>query len=159
MDATIAAPRQSGWSRPFLAVIGGAALLIVAGIVVAVVVAHNRGTTQYSAGSPQGTVQRYLTLLQAGNTDRAYRMTQLPEFGVGLMTRADFNQQFSSWGQTAHQVTLDSTRVSGSEASVTVQISSFSGGPLGASSNSNRVTFTLNRVHGRWLITGPTYLP
>jgi hypothetical protein len=158
MDTSVAAPPQSGSSRAFLAVIAGAALLVVAGIMVAVGITHTHQATRYPPNSPQKTVQRYLNLLQNGKTDRAYQLAQIDGFDGGLMTLAEFDQQFASWGQTSHQVTLDSTTVDGGNAVVNVQISSFSGGPLGATTDSNRVTFTLIKSNGRWLVTGPSYL-
>jgi hypothetical protein len=159
LETSVAAPRWSGWSAAFVAVIAGAVLLTVAGIIVAIVVTHNQGTTRYAPDSPEGAVQRYLNLLQDGKTDQAYRLTQIDGFDGGVMTRAEFNQQFASWSQTSHQVTLNSTTVSGGDATVTVQISSFSGGPFGTSTDSTRVSITLTKTGGRWLITGPPYLP
>lgn len=160
MEASVATPRRSLWAPGLIAIIAGAVLLIVAGIVLAAVLSHTRQTVTYPPNSPAGTVQRYLTLLQNGKTDQAYRLTRISDYGpVGTMTRAEFAQQFASWSQTSHQVTLDSTSVSRQDATVTVQISSFSGGPFGASSESNRAVFTLVKDIGRWLITGPPYLP
>lgn len=160
MEASTATPRRSPWTPAFLAVIGGAVLLIVAGVILAVILSHTQQAVTYPANSPEGTVQRYLNLLQSGKLDQAYRMTQITDYGPeGTMTRAEFAQQFASWSQSSHQVTLDSTTSGQGEASVTVQISSFSGGPFGASSDSNRVVFTLTKTSSRWLITGPPYLP
>lgn len=159
METSVAAPRRSGWNVAFVAVVAGAVLLIVAGIIVAIVITHNQGTARYDPASPQGTVQRYLNLLQNGKTDQAYRLTHITDFAGHVMTRAEFTQQFASWSQTSHQVTLDSTTVSGRDATVTVQISSFSGGPFGTSTDSTRVSITLSKTGGRWLITGPPYLP
>lgn len=161
MEASAATPRRSPWGWAFLAVMGGAVLLLVAGIILAAVLSHNEQTVTYQLTSPEGTVQRYLNLLQSGKVDAAYRMTQITDYGPGgTMTRAMFDQQFAGWSQTSHQVTLlDPVTVSRGAASVPVQISSFSGGPLGASTDSNRVVFTLTKSGRRWLITGPPYLP
>jgi hypothetical protein len=161
MEASAVTSRRSPWGRAFLAVIGGAVLLLLAGIVIAAVLAHTKQAVTYRPNSPEGTVQRYLNLLQDGKLDQAYRMTQITDYGPGgTMTRAMFDQQFASWSQTSHQVTLlDPTTVGRGEATVPVQISSFSGGPLGASTDSNRVVFTLTKSGGHWLITGPPYLP
>lgn len=160
MEASIATPRRSPWAPGFLAIIAGAVLLIVAGIVLAAVLSRTEQTVTYAPNSPEGTVQRYLNLLQSGKIDAAYRLTRISNFGPeGTMNRAEFAQQFAAWSQTSHQVTLDSTVVSRRDATVVVQISTFSGGPFSASSNSNRAVFTLSKIGGRWLITGPMYLP
>lgn len=160
MEASVATPRRSPWAPGFLAVIAGAVLLIVAGIVFAAVLSHSSHTVTYAPNGPQGTVQRYLNLLQSGKTDQAYRLTRISDYGpMGTISRAQFAQQFASWSQTSHQVTLNSTTAAHRDATVVVQISSFSGGPFGASTDSNRVVFTLSKIGGRWLITGPPYLP
>lgn len=159
MEASVAAPRRSPWNLPFLAVIGGAILLLIAGIVLSVVLSHSEQTVTYRPNSPQRTVQRYLNLLQSGKTDAAYSLTDITNFGPGTMSRAQFDQQFASWSGTSHQVTMGSTMVAGRSATVTVEISSFSGGPFGASTGSNRVAITLEKIGGRWLVTGPPYLP
>jgi hypothetical protein len=158
-EARAVTSTHRGWEWAFLAVFGGAVLLVVAGVILAVVIAHNEGVTSFPRNSPEGTVQRYLRLLQCGNTDRAYTMTEIADFGPGAMSRAQFDQQFASWSQTSHQVSLQMTTLQKGSASVAVEISSFSGSPFGASSNSTRVIFTLIRSGRGWLITGPPYLP
>lgn len=158
MEAGIAAPPHSPWGWAFLAVIAGAVLLMGAGIALAAVRAHSQQAA-YRPASPEGRVQRYFNLLQSGKTDQAYDMTAIADYGSGFMTRWEFHQQFDSWSQSSHQVTLESTTVAGGHASVTVDISSFSGGPFGASAGSNRVTITLDKTQKGWIITGPPYLP
>lgn len=159
MATTVVAPRRSRSGWPFLAIIAGAVLLMLAGIVVAVIVSHNEAATTYDPSTPEGTVQRYLSLLQSGKTDQAYGMTRLTDYGGQLVDRARFHEMFDNWGQNSHQVTLNSTTLSHSHASVRAEISSFSGGPFGASTDSSPVTFTLFKTGGRWLITGPSYIP
>lgn len=145
--------------RPIWLLMAGVAVLLVAGVIVAVV-ASNQKAASYAPNSPEGTVQRYLTYLQNGEVDKAYDIGDLQYGPTGeRMSRADFHQQFDSWSQTSHRVTLVRSMRSGNEATVTVDISSFSAGPLGSSNQTQRTTFTLVRQGKGWRITGPNYLP
>ncbi|GAC1474107.1 MAG: hypothetical protein PVSMB7_28810 [Chloroflexota bacterium] len=151
-DTEGAAQTNTGLGRSFWLLIGAVGLLLIVGIVVAVVGTRSNGTS-YPANSPEGTVQRYVVLLQSGKVDRAYAMTDL------IDTRQEFHNQFDSWNKDSHRVTLVHTYKHGSEASVTVDVGTFSGGPYGASDNTQRTTFTLQRHGVGWRIVGPEYLP
>ena len=137
--------------RSLLVLLGGAAALLAAGVVVALV-AVRQPETAYPAHSPQGTVATYLRLLQNGKVDTAYALVAMD------MDRERFHEQFDTWSQTPHRVTLLQASTSGSDASVTVEIAAFSAGPFGASDRTSRQTFTLVRQGGAWRITGPEYL-
>ena len=137
--------------RSLLVLLGGAAALLAAGVVVALV-AVRQPETAYPAHSPQGTVATYLRLLQDGKVDVAYALVAMD------MARQQFHQQFDTWGQTPHRVTLLQAGTSGSDASVTVEIAAFSPGAFGPSDRTSRQTFTLVRQGGAWRITGPEYL-
>jgi hypothetical protein len=137
--------------RSLLVLLGGAAALLAAGVVVALV-AVRQPETAYPAHSPQGTVATYLRLLQKGRVDTAYALVAMD------MDRERFHEQFDTWSQTPHRVTLLQAGTSGSDASVTVEIAAFSAGPFGASDRTSRQTFTLVRQGGAWRITGPEYL-
>jgi hypothetical protein len=143
----VTSSRRSLWA--LTAVVGA---LLLAGIVVGIVAARG-GTTSYAPSSPEGRVQRYLGLLQDGNVDQAYGMTDL-----GL-TRSEFHSRFDGWSQQSHRVTLAHSYTHGTEAAVTVDVSTFSAGPFGSSDSSQRMTFTLTRNRTTWRIDGPTYLP
>ena len=129
--------------RSLLVLLGGAGALLAAGVVVALV-AVRQPETAYPAHSPQRTVATYLRLLQDGRVDTAYALV--------------FHEQFDTWSQTPHRVTLLQAGTSGPDASVTVEIAAFSAGPFGASDQTHRQTFTLVRQGGAWRITGPEYL-
>ena len=116
--------------------------------------AARRGDTAYPAGSPEATLSAYLRLLQDGQVDRAYALVS-PAMGV---TPPDFHQQYDTWGQQSHRVTLVRSTVAGGSASVTVDITTFSAGPFGASDDTSRQTFTLAHGRGGWRVTGPVYL-
>lgn len=149
--------QTTGWRSTMFLVCGVIALLIV-GIVVAII-ASRRPAATFPPDSAPGTVARYLRLLQDGKVDQAYGMTDIslgPE--TFPETRSDFHQQFDSWGQTSHRVTLLRTHVAGTSASVTVQIAAFNGNVLGGSDQTSEQTFTLMRRGKTWRITGPPYL-
>ena len=137
--------------RSLLVLLGGAGALLAAGVVVALV-AVRQPETAYPAHSPQGTVATYLRLLQDGKVDTAYALVAMD------MDRERFHEQFDTWSQTPHRVTLLQAGTSGPDASVTVEIAAFSAGAFGASDRTSRQTFTLVRQGGAWRITGPEYL-
>lgn len=150
-----------------VALIAGAAALIVAGVVVAVI-ASRQPAASYPADSPQGTVATYLRLLQDGQVDEAYAVTSFepaqypgPYPGsyplLAPMSRDQFHQAFDGWSQVPHQVVLLRSSTAADRASVTVEIASFRPDLLGGDLRSH-VTFTLVRTAGTWRITGPSYL-
>jgi len=136
-----------------LAVIAAMAVLLAAAGVVASNAARQPDTS-YPPGSPQATVSSYLHLLQDGQVDRAYALVS-PDMGV---TAQDFHQQYDTWGQRSHRVTLVQFNTTSQSASVTVDIATFAAGPFGASDQTRRDTFTLAREDGKWRMTGPEYL-
>ncbi|HEX6509278.1 MAG TPA: hypothetical protein VF221_16750 [Chloroflexota bacterium] len=156
MEHTIETPaaeqQRQATNRSLWILLIGVVVLLFAGIATAVVVSRG-GPAVKPAGTPTGTIQRYMALLQNGEVDRAYAMTSRWE------DRRIFHDEFDSWSQSSHRVTLVRSTVDGSNAAVTVDISSFSGGPFGAAEDTNRVTFPLMRHGKRWLVTGSDYLP
>lgn len=132
--------------------VAGVAGLIVAGVVVTLVVSR-QPPHSYPAGTPTGTVQRYLALLQKGEVDRAYEMTSRWE------PRSAYHAQFDGWGQVSHQVVLVRSTTGRRYSTVTVEISTFSAGPAGPSGDTAPTTFTLHRSGRRWQITGPEFIP
>ncbi len=147
--------------RSVLGLIAGMAALLVAAGVVASYAAHQQDTV-YPPDSPQAIVSSYLHLLQDGQVDRAYALVSADRGATppdsGRITLQDFHRQYDAWGQRSHRVTLVRSHIEGSNASVTVDIATFSGGTFGAGDQTERQTFTLARQDGAWLITGPEYL-
>jgi len=141
--------------RSIAILIGAVALLLLAGIALALV-ATRRPEASFPPDSPEGTVATYLRLLQDGRVDEAYDMTALE--GPPTMTRQMFHQQLDRWSETPHRVTLLRSSATGDRASVTVEIAAFSPGPFDTGDRSSQQTFTLVRRDGGWLITGPPYL-
>lgn len=158
-ETTQTVPAAKRVDRSLLVLIAGSLLLLVAGVAVTLAVTH-RAETTYPAGSPPATVAAYLRLLQDGKVDQAARLTDFPidAFPGGPMTRETFHQAFDGWSQRSHRVTLLRVDKRGTQASVRVEISSFSATPLGSSQDTSDQTFTLVHRHAGWRITGPPYL-
>lgn len=145
--------------RSTVVLIAGMIAILAIGTVVAFTIGRSRETT-YPVGSPQRAVSDYLRLLQSGQVDEAYLKSDIrggPD-SSGSLSREQFHAQFDSWGSQSHRVTLIRASTHQSEASVTVEISTFSGGTFGTSDQTNQQTFTLERVGRNWIITGPAYL-
>lgn len=160
MDANRVDPRRWLWDWQFLAVITGVILLTFAGIFLVSVFIQSQQPVKYGLDSPRGTIQRYLNLLQAGTTNRAYTMTDIIEYEpTHRMSRAEFYRRFFSWSLIAHHLIFDAIRVRDTSAMVSTDILSYQRGRYGAPLGSSQVTFTLTKVGSRWLITGPSRLP
>jgi hypothetical protein len=140
--------------RSMMVLLVGAAGLLVAGVLVAIVSSHRPATT-FPADSPEAAVASYLRLLQDGQVDEAYMMTA---FTQPTITREDYHQRFDSWSEQPHRVTLVRSSTAGDLATVTVETSTFRPGLFGADDSTVQQTVTLVRRQGNWLITGPGYL-
>jgi hypothetical protein len=146
--------------KSLLGRVGGTGALLVMGIVVALA-AVRQPEAHYPAHSPEGTVATYLGLLQNGQVDSAYALTAMDAGSLPMeqpMSLENFHQQYDQWGQRTHRAVLVRSSVRGQVATVTVDLSSFTGSVFGASDTTNRLTFTLRRHAGGWLITGPAYI-
>ena len=153
---TEATPRV-GRSRSISPLFGAVSLLIIVGVVLAFI-GLRRPTAAYPLHSPQRAVQTYLDRLQSGKVDQAYRMTVLTPDYPADTSLAGFHRQWDSWSQTSHRITLVRSNQSGGLASVTVDVAAFTPTDLPSSEQTSRVTFTLERLHGTWYITGPSDL-
>ena len=145
--------------RSLFMILAGAGVLLVIGVVVAVL-SIRQPETAFAPGSPEGAVSTYLQLLQNGQVDQAYAMTSF-EMGPPYyesMTREQFHQQFDAWSQAPHRVTLLRSSSSGSQASVTVEISTFQPDLFASADRTFQQTFTLTQRDVAWVITGPGYL-
>ncbi len=142
--------------RSLLILAAGTALLLLCGTVVGLAAGH-QSPPAYPRNSPQAAVATYLRLLQNGQVDAAFQMTDFGGWGT-TMSLDNFHQQYDTWSQRAHRVTLVQSQLTGDTASITVDISTFSGGAFGASDQTSRQTFTLERLSKGWLITGPEYI-
>ena len=127
-----------------LAVVVGALVVLAAA---AAVLSSTRGTTHYAAGSPEATVQAYLTAVLQGDTERA----------AGYLAPSGGCDQ----GDLAGVTVADSTRVNlvhtttGTDtAQVRVAVDrSDEGGPFAVGESEEHV-YHLTRTGGRWLLEG-----
>ncbi len=139
--------------------LAGACVLLLAGLLVALLAAR-QPQASFAPGSPEAAVTSYLGLLQNGQVDEAFGMAALetgPPFHEAV-TREQFHERFDAWSQSPHRVTLLRSSVSGDNASVTVEISTFRPDLFPAADRTVQQTFTLSRRDGAWTITGPTYM-
>jgi hypothetical protein len=157
VDDTSASVTQPRSALKWFAVLGA---LAAVGLTLALF-ALRQPAKSYPKGSPEHAVATYLDYLQQGNVDGAYDMTSFSPSAESGDPRSNFHQQWDGWNARSHRVTVVRTSRFGRGASVTVDVEAISGGPIGASGTTNRVTFTLQREHGAWRITGPAfaYLP
>lgn len=137
--------------RSLLIPIVATMLLLIVGVVVALAAGRGPEAT-FPPHSPQAAVAAYLRLLQNGQVDAAYQMTDL------TVPLDQFHQEYDNWSQQSHRVVLVQAQAHGDSASVTVDVSWFSGGAFGASDQTYRQMFTLERESEHWRITGPEYL-
>lgn len=127
-----------------LAVVVGVLVVLAAA---AAVLSATRGTTHYAAGSPEATVQAYLSAVLQGDTERA----------AGYLSPSGRCDQEDLAGVTV----ADSTRVNlvhtttGTDAA-RVQVAvdrSDEGGPFAGGESEDHV-YHLTRTGGRWLLEG-----
>ncbi len=138
--------------RSVLGLLAGSVVLLVVGVVVAIATTRQPAAS-YQPGSPEATVAEFVRLIEDGELDEAYELTAIP----GL-SRERFQEQFNYRSETSRRVTLVRSDVEGEEATVVVDITTFSSGDtLGGSDYSYRETYRLRRESGRWLITSPEY--
>lgn len=140
--------------RSLLILIVSTILLLALGTVVALA-AGDRAPAAYPRTSPQAAVSTYLRLLQSGQVDAAYQLTAFSDVN---MSDINFHQEYDTWSQQSHRATLVQVQSSPDAANVTVDLATFSGGAFGASDQTSRQTFMLERFAGAWHITSPEYL-
>jgi len=121
-------------NRSILLIGAGILALVVLSVVVVLVV--RRGPPSFPAGSPQAAMAGYLTAWDDNDIEAAYGF--LSDSVRQQVSLADYQQavdQYGSFNQPNHQVTID--RVDGSGKSVTLQLTveEFYGDGLSASAS------------------------
>jgi ketosteroid isomerase-like protein len=112
--------------------------------------------------TPDGVVTAFILAIQAGNAAEAWSYVspdatgpgppQSPE-GKPAANRDEFQREVDGTrGQARSRVRILSVSRSGGSATVDIEVTSFSGSPLGGAS-SRDVSVTLARQGGSWLIT------
>lgn len=122
------------------------AVLVAALAVIAALVAANRTPPSPDLGTPEGVVQEYVIAVLDGDQER---METFLDPALGCEAPFPFFTQ-----PRPASLSVVSTRVSGSSATVVVEITEGGGGPLPGGSSTHRETFSLVSRDGRWLIAG-----
>lgn len=155
-STTASRPRRDPFLIGILA--GIVVLLVVAGASVALL---RQPARELPADTPGGAVQRFLAALERQDYDAAYgylsdRMARKPtreEFTRHNATERNYQEQQS-------RIRIDTEKVNGDNATVTVSITHFStrSGPFsGSSEYTTSETFTLQREDGAWHVTALPY--
>ncbi|MCL4540973.1 MAG: hypothetical protein M1396_01325 [Chloroflexi bacterium] len=145
------------WS--FVILVSGIILVLGLGIVLTIVVAC-QPEASFPPGSAAATVATYLRLVQHGQADEAFALTDFTR-PVGNsnvpVPQTQFYQWANHWSQQAHRVLLVRSSEHDGHASVVVEVTAFSPDLL-AADQGTRQTFTLERRNGVWKITSPLFL-
>jgi hypothetical protein len=151
---------SSRWLIIFGAAIG--ALVIVA-IALVFTMARPGGESLLPEDTPEGTVQRYLLALEAGDYKAAYSYLSFP---------SDKQISYDVWKGRAIRyeekhgvkVTLEKSTVTGDEATVYVVVDvfradePFQNPPFENPVYTSHITFSLKQEGTSWKITSPTYV-
>lgn len=144
------------------------ALLIVGFVVVATAIVLLAGATpvrEYSADSPEGTIQRYIQALDNRDLDGAW--TLLSSTAQGRFSKVQFSDQQYAYGPygdgSGRLVRIDRTVVTGDQATVALTIEQFWGGGLGSNRTVMHRTVSLIREVAGWrldeVLVGPELMP
>ncbi len=139
----------------------GIALVLLVGASIAV--GLNRGSeTEFPAGSPEGTVQRYVRAVEQQDAN-ALRALLSPD-AQQRCELADIRNALRYPTERDLRVTLRDTKVSNDRAEVRVRVTESTGGtqPFDSSSFDHDETFDVVRFNNEWFIdqpTGPIYCP
>lgn len=129
--------------------------LVVAAIsIVAIiaVLAIKETTPQLDANTPEGTVQQYLQSVSTRDFDSAITY-------LAIDTKCKLEDFDQAYIQDSIRISLSEASVTGSSASVKVNIETSSGGPFSGSYTEPQA-FRLTKSDGEWKIAGipwPTY--
>ena len=115
--------------------------------VIATVFSATRPVTEHDRGTPEGTVQRYVSAVVAGDNQRAGALlAPSSDCSVEDLDRAHHPDDV--------RVVLRDTDVEGDTARVTVNVVISTGGPFDGSEYREEHVFRLSRASGEWRITG-----
>lgn len=137
---------MGGRPNRILAIVVGTMVVLAA---VVVVLSARRSTAQLEPGSPEATVQTYLTAVTAG--DYATAAHQLDPAGA-----CDVDDLDRTGRPGSARAYLVGSRVEGDSADVTVEVTvpEGGGGPFDTTDYSETHLFRLTRSSGDWLLTG-----
>ena len=126
-----------------LAIIAG---VVIIAVVVVMVFSATRSVVTLNPGTPQGTVQAYLSAVFAGKNVKAAELLA-PESGCKVQ---DLDRAYVI---KSARVDLVRTEIDGESAQVWVRVEIPTSGPFESFMTEDH-TFRLNRVNGGWLLTG-----
>ena len=140
--------------RFLLGIVAGVALLVV---VAFLLVLNRKELTYQSEDTPQGVAHNYLLALQERDYERAfgYLSPDLAGYPQSVDEFAGDLKQFTSYIHRPEDTSflVKSSQVSGTRATVQVQVTSFSGGDLFSSrSNISTFEFRFRMIDERWKI-------
>ncbi|MFC1910191.1 hypothetical protein ACFLXC_02710 [Chloroflexota bacterium] len=143
----------------------GAGILVLIIIAVVLVLTLGQATAPLLPdNTPQGTVQRFMQVIQEKNYVQAYEYLIIPTTidGKPIPTQTfDMWVRSTEWAaNSTWKASLGKTTVTGTNnASVEIMVEVFrSSGPFENPVRSNTVTFFLQKHNDKWLITSPTDL-
>lgn len=127
----------------------GIGVVLAAAIAVAATVAALRGNEQeFEAGTPERTVQEYLRAIEDRDATAAFAF-----LAPSLLSRCDPPREMVTQrgSGTSIRATLDETKISGTTATVRVQVSeTFRDSPFSGGDFKQSVVFELEQVDGAW---------
>jgi hypothetical protein len=133
-----------GRPNRILAIVVGAIVVLATAVVT---VSAKSSTADYDPGTPEGTVQAYLRAVTSG--DYAEAATFLDPAGD-----CDVEDLDRAGGSDSARVYLVRTGVEGDTATVTVDVTRPSGGPLDTAEYTETHLFRLTRSDGDWRLSG-----
>ena len=128
--------------------------LIVAGVIIAVVTTQG-DVELLPAGTPEGSVQRYLLALQDHDYREAYGY--LSASTTRTCDLEDFLRFASDGELRGSQMTLEDTQRFDDSAIVTARVTVFAPDVFGPSEYSYDRTFNVRREQGQWRLVWPDY--
>ncbi len=135
-----------------------AAIALVLLVGASIAVGLNRGAeTEFPAGSPEGTVQRYVRAVEEQDAN-ALRALLSPD-AQRRCELADIRNALRYPTERDLRVTLRDTKTNGDRSEVRVRVSETTGGsqPFDSGSFEHDETFDLVRFNGEWFVDQPTW--
>lgn len=154
---TEARPAGRTFDRGLIALIVGALVLIVVGLI-SIPLLASRTPALAPATTPEGVVQRFYQAVYSGDYSAAYAF--LSADTQREFTLIELQQQMSAELQQS-QMRVGTTAVHDSSATVQVTVTHFvPGGPFGSNEWSEMREILLQRENDTWkIVSGPFYVP
>lgn len=150
-------PQRRPLDQGLILLIGGALLLIVAGLITIPLTAR-RATTLAPASTPNGVVQRFYQALYQDDYSTAHAL--LSSDIQAKLSPAELQGQLS-YNLERSQISVRKTTINGSSATVEITMTYYqSGGIFSSGEWSTEETIGLANQQGQWkIVEGPFYVP